>query len=150
MPSFKIRRIVTSHNPQGKAIVGSDELIESRPGVMDKTLQNAFLWCTDSMPADAFGEDPRTGKVELSPGPNGTIFRVLELPADNEAHMHKTETVDYVIVTEGECDMILDDGAEVHMTAGDVMIQRATWHGWVNRGSKPCRIFFVLVDARKK
>lgn len=147
--SFKIRRIVTSHNAQGKAIVGSDELVESKPGVMDKNLQNAFLWATESMPADA-SADPRGKKVELSPGPNGTIFRVLDLPPGAPAHMHKTETVDYVIVTQGECDMILDDGAEVHMSAGDVMIQRATWHGWVNRGSTPCRIFFVLIDGRKK
>ena len=81
---------------------------------------------------------------------NGTIFRVLELPPGYPAHMHKTETVDYVIMLEGECDMILDDGAEVHMNQGDFMVQRATWHGWVNRSDKPCRIVFVLMDAKQR
>jgi uncharacterized cupin superfamily protein len=77
------------------------------------------------------------------------VLRVLELPPGNEAHMHKTETLDYVIMLEGEVDMILDDGAEVHMNQGDYMIQRATWHGWVNRSKKPCKIVFVLIDAKK-
>jgi oxalate decarboxylase/phosphoglucose isomerase-like protein (cupin superfamily) len=102
------------------------------------------------MPAETAGEDPRKKKIELSPGPNGTIFRVLELPPGAPAHMHKTDTVDYVILLDGEADMILDDGAEVHMNAGDVMVQRATWHGWANRGTKPCHIAFVLIDAKQR
>jgi uncharacterized cupin superfamily protein len=63
--------------------------------------------------------------------------------------MHKTETLDYVIVIEGEVDMLLDDGAEVHMKAGDIMIQRSTLHGWANRSDRPCRIAFVLLDAKR-
>ena len=62
--------------------------------------------------------------------------------------MHKTETIDYVIVMDGEVDMLLDD-SEVHMVAGDVMVQRGTWHGWTNRGDKTCRIAFILVDATR-
>ena len=63
--------------------------------------------------------------------------------------MHKTDTLDYVFVLEGEIVMLLDDGAEVCMRAGDIMIQRGTLHGWTNRGTAPCRIAFVLVDARR-
>ena len=147
--AFKLRRIVTGHDARGKAIVGSDELIEARPGIMDKNVSNAFIWLTDSMPADSSAEYSGSTKVALTPGPGGTIFRVLELPPGAPAHMHKTETVDYVLLMDGEADMILDDGAEVHMNAGDVMVQRATWHGWVNRGTRPCHIAFVLVDAKK-
>lgn len=146
--TFKIRRIVTSHDARGKAVVGVDDVVESKPGIMDKNVSNAFVWSTQTMPADA-NFDPRTGKVDLTPGPNGTIMRVLELPPGCPAHMHKTQTVDYVIMLEGECDMVLDDGAEVHMNQGDIMVQRATYHGWANRSSKPCKIVFVLVDARK-
>jgi uncharacterized cupin superfamily protein len=149
---FKIRRIVTSHDANGKAVVGIDDTIEARPGVKDKSVGNALIWVTHSMPADVSGsEDPAAKLVDLTPAPNGTIFRVLELPpGGGKPFMHKTETIDYVIVTEGEVDMVLDDGAEVHMNTGDVMVQRATWHGWVNRSSKPCKIVFILIDAKKK
>ncbi len=147
---FKIRRIVTSNDARGKAVVGIDTLVEAKPGIIDKNVANAFLWSTDSMPAQVDGPDPAAAKVALTPGPAGTTFRVLELPPGCPAHMHKTETLDYVIMLEGECDMVLDDGAEVHMNQGDVMVQRATYHGWANRSSKPCKIVFVLIDAKKR
>jgi uncharacterized cupin superfamily protein len=62
--------------------------------------------------------------------------------------MHKTRSVDYAVVMEGEIDMILDDG-EVHLASGDVMVQQGTDHAWVNRGERPCRIAFVLIDAKE-
>jgi len=146
--TFKIRRIITSHDARGKAVVGIDDVVESRPGIMDKNVSNAFIWSTNSMPTDP-DWDPTGKKVELSPGPDATIFRVLELPPHAKPHMHKTETVDYVVMLEGESVMVLDDGAEVTMRQGDVMVQRATYHGWANRTDKPCKIVFVLMDARK-
>jgi len=145
---FKVRRIITGHNAKGRAIVETDEVVEAKPGIMDKNVSNAFVWSTAGMPCDANG-DPRGKPVALQPGTDGTIFRVLELPPGCPAHMHKTETVDYVIMLEGEVDMILDDGAEVHMNQGDMMVQRATYHGWTNRSSRPCKIVFVLMDAKK-
>jgi uncharacterized cupin superfamily protein len=60
--------------------------------------------------------------------------------------MHRTRTVDYAIVMDGEIDMLLDD-SEIHLEAGDVLIQQGTNHAWVNRGTSPCRIAFVLIDA---
>jgi uncharacterized cupin superfamily protein len=62
--------------------------------------------------------------------------------------MHRTRSVDYAVVMEGEIDMILDDG-EVHLAAGDVLVQQGTDHAWVNRGAHPCRIAFVLIDAKE-
>ena len=61
--------------------------------------------------------------------------------------MHRTRSVDYAIVMSGEIDMLLDD-AEVHLSAGDVMVQQGTNHAWVNRGNEACRIAFVLIDAQ--
>ena len=60
--------------------------------------------------------------------------------------MHCTDTIDYAIILDGEVDMLLDD-SEVHLKAGDVIIQRGTNHAWVNRGSGTCRIAFILIDA---
>ena len=63
--------------------------------------------------------------------------------------MHRTDTVDYVIMLEGAIDMEMDDGFEVHLAAGDVMVQRGTYHSWINRGTVPCRLAAVLVDAKR-
>ena len=72
---------------------------------------------------------------------------VIDFPPGNEPRMHRTETIDYVIVIAGEIDMDLD-GSTVHLRAGDVMVQRGTNHAWVNRGSAPARLAFVLIDAK--
>src|SRR5262249_57831488 len=61
--------------------------------------------------------------------------------------MHRTRTVDYAIILSGEIDMMLDD-SEMHLKAGDVVVQQATNHAWINRGKEPCRTAFVLIDSR--
>jgi mannose-6-phosphate isomerase-like protein (cupin superfamily) len=63
------------------------------------------------------------------------------------AHMHRTETIDYGIVLEGEIVLIMDEG-ETTVRAGDIVIQRGTNHGWANRSGKTCRIAFILIDGR--
>ncbi len=60
--------------------------------------------------------------------------------------MHRTETVDYAVILEGELTLILDE-EDVVLKAGDVVIQRGTSHSWANRSDKPCRILFVLIDG---
>ncbi len=62
----------------------------------------------------------------------------------------RTDTVDYVICMAGGIDMELDDGAMVHLAAGDVMIQQGTNHSWINHAAEPCRIAFALLDAERK
>jgi mannose-6-phosphate isomerase-like protein (cupin superfamily) len=63
------------------------------------------------------------------------------------AFMHRTETVDYGIVLEGEVTLIMDEG-ETLVRAGDIVIQRGTNHGWANRSGKNCRIAFILIDGQ--
>jgi uncharacterized cupin superfamily protein len=63
--------------------------------------------------------------------------------------MHRTESIDYAVIMSGEIDMFLDD-SEVHLKAGDVVVQRGTNHAWVNRGDEPCKIAFILIDAKGK
>lgn len=66
--------------------------------------------------------------------------------SSRHAFMHKTETVDYGIMLEGELVLIMDEG-ETLIRPGDIVIQRGTNHGWANRSGKPCRICFVLIDG---
>jgi quercetin dioxygenase-like cupin family protein len=75
---------------------------------------------------------------------------MMEFQPGNEAHLHRTDTIDYVICIEGEIDMLLDERQFITMKAGDVLIQRGTNHAWANRSNKPCRLAVVLLDALPK
>jgi uncharacterized cupin superfamily protein len=68
------------------------------------------------------------------------------LGANVHPGMHRTHSIDYALILDGEIDMMLDD-SEVHCKAGDVVIQNGTDHAWVNRSGKPCRIAFILIGA---
>ncbi|AJQ95691.1 cupin domain-containing protein [Gynuella sunshinyii] len=61
--------------------------------------------------------------------------------------MHRTESIDYGIVMDGEITLILDED-EVDLTQGDVVIQRGTNHAWANRSDRTCRMLFILVDGQ--
>ena len=60
--------------------------------------------------------------------------------------MHRTETIDYAVILEGELTMILDE-EDVVLKQGDIVVQRGTSHSWANRSDKPCKILFVLLDG---
>ncbi len=145
--SFNIRRVVTGHDSNGKTKILSDGPADNptsrRPGHASQ-----LIWTTDQSPVDNTG-DADAGAVEIGrpPGPNGTIFRIMEIQPGGQPEMHNTETIDYVSILAGQIHMEMDDGEEVVMEAGDVMVQRGTNHSWHNRGDVPCRIAVVLIDA---
>jgi quercetin dioxygenase-like cupin family protein len=144
-----IRRVVTGHDGQQVARVLLDGPATNAkypaPGIV-----STLVWCTDRTPADiAVGEgvdDMGARVLGTAPPPNGTRFAVIDFPPGNRAIMHRTETIDYVVVISGEIDMDLDDST-VRLRAGDVMVQRGTNHAWVNRGRERARLAFVLIDA---
>ena len=72
---------------------------------------------------------------------------MIVFPPGNQPHMHRTETIDYVIVIDGEIEMDMDQST-VKLKAGDIMVQRGTNHAWVNRSDAPARLAFVLIDAK--
>jgi quercetin dioxygenase-like cupin family protein len=144
--SLNIRRVVTGHDANGRAMVMIDEpcrnFVSKRPGH-----GSCVVWTTDSAPADNSGDfDGATRKVgtEL---PGGTVFRIIEFGPGVAPRNHRTNSIDYAVVLSGEIHMQLDD-TEVHLRAGDVLVQRGTIHNWINRGSVPCVMAFVLVDAK--
>jgi mannose-6-phosphate isomerase-like protein (cupin superfamily) len=164
-----VRRIVTGHR-DGKAVVLFDGAAPNQKLRRASGLVSTLLWVTDETPADLSGEADRSRReIGVPPPANGTIFRVVDFPPEGEARsrdailkemgvsdhggarhaaMHRTRSVDYAIVLEGEIDMLLDD-SEVRLNAGDVLVQQGTNHAWVNRGTKPCRMAFVLIDAKE-
>ena len=148
---MNIRRVVTGHDAEGKAKVLIDGIATNeRPGSAAGQY-SALMWCSDTMPLDmAVGEDAEDMGARVLgtyPPVNGTRFMIAEYPPGNTPRMHRTETVDYIVVLDGEIDMELDDGEWVTIRQGDVMIQRGTYHAWRNSSDKPCRMAFVLIDA---
>jgi len=167
------RRIVTGHDVQGKAIALLDAPVMAKrrsAGGNGMTL----LWVTSEFPVDLGGASDRAHTpVGVPPPADGTIFRIVDFapisgeaaPVDHNeilrsmgidpatqgygrhANTHRTRTIDYAIVLDGEIDMLLDD-SEVHVKAGDVLVQQGTNHAWVNNSGKPCRIAFILIDAK--
>ena len=148
--TFKVRRIVTAHDAEGRSMVGWDSVIESQPGKMQAAVGVANLWLNETMPPPLDGPDPTARPFPVLPKDCGAVFRILELAPGTAPHMHKTETIDYVVVTAGELTMLLEDGTEVAMKPHDVMIQRSTVHGWANRANAPCRFATVVIDASGK
>jgi quercetin dioxygenase-like cupin family protein len=112
------------------------------------------IWSTDKMPvdnSDAAAAEQRKGFVvrhNYVGSGQGTVVRITEFAPGSPKFMHRTETLDYAILLSGECDLELDDGAMVHLTQGDIVVQRGTMHAWVNNGTQPCVFAFVLIDAK--
>jgi quercetin dioxygenase-like cupin family protein len=142
---LQFRRVVTGHDENGKAVVLIDEpatnLVSARPGATA-----GVVWTTEGFPVSNDGHQDGSRRLTGTTLPNGTVFRVLELAPGNAPRNHRTDSIDYAVVMKGEIDMELDE-TTVHLKAGDVLVQRGTIHNWVNRGSEPCVIAFVLVAA---
>jgi mannose-6-phosphate isomerase-like protein (cupin superfamily) len=170
-----IRRVVTGHDESGKAIVQSDGIAQNVRVREGSGFVSTLLWVTDETPAVvASGIDRADRVIGTAPPPNGSILRVVDFPpvtpdvegldqgallramgvdhpaadgaASRHPYMHRTRSVDYAVILTGEIDMLLDD-SEVHLNAGDVVVQQGTNHAWVNRSQSVCRIAFILLDA---
>jgi quercetin dioxygenase-like cupin family protein len=143
-----VRRIITGHDDAGKAIVKIDEICdhfrEGRPGAMV-----CNVWTTDTTPADNSGQEDkgkREGKYTMIE--NGSVFRIIEFKPGVQQRVHRTDTIDYIVVMSGEIDMELEAGEEVHLKAGEVMVQRGTVHNWINRGTESCVLAVILIHAQ--
>ena len=171
----EIRRVVTTLDANNRSTTLVDRV--ETLSVSKSGNAGVLLWTTNSSPAGfSFNADTAQKEIGINPPDNGTVFRVVEfapLGAAAEAKlpsnlmmnlvgdhapargvpvshplMHRTRTVDYAIIMSGEIDMMMDDKT-VHLKAGDVVVQQATNHAWINRGKEPCRVLFVLMDAKQ-
>jgi hypothetical protein len=171
-----IRRVVTVNDASGKSRIAEDgpapaiRTVAERPGY-----RAVNVWRTQEMPARIDAADTTREHKGVLPPKIGTILRICDFPPEpkdpkelkrvmdatfgsiytdanherataRHPGMHKTETVDYGIVLEGEIWAVMEEG-ETLLRTGDIMIQRGTNHAWSNRSSKTCRIAFVLIDG---
>ena len=177
-PLPTIRRIVTGDDAAGHSRIvedapaGAVRTVAERPGY-----RSVNLWRTGKTPVGINSPDSIESHKGILPPKQGTILRIIDFPPEpadpaerkrrigatfggmfndathdkrEGAHpgMHRTETVDYAILLEGEIWAVMDEG-ETLMRAGDVLIQRGTNHAWANRSQKTARIAFVLMDGRR-
>ena len=143
-----IRRIVTGHDGEVAGVLIDAPASNAKypaPGTV-----STLIWSTDSAPAKIPAgrdvEDMGARILGTAPPAHGTRFTVIDFPPGNTPHMHRTETIDYVLVLDGEIEMDMDQST-VKMKAGDIMVQRGTNHAWANRSNARARIAFVLIDA---
>ncbi|KAH8879504.1 hypothetical protein GQ53DRAFT_671936 [Thozetella sp. PMI_491] len=148
------RRFITTHNAETKAIVHSAEDFQWQAYDGDK-MGFSVVYSTSQSPPDLNGDaDIRSHEALTKKGtglvnPNGSVLRCVDFAPGYRCGMHRTQSLDYGIVLEGEIDMLLDSGEVHHMKAGDVAVQRATNHQWLNRSdTKWARMIFVLQDCQ--
>jgi mannose-6-phosphate isomerase-like protein (cupin superfamily) len=152
-----VRRVVTGFDEHGHSTVVTD-------GAAFGGDAWAEVWVTDPQHGLDALVDPHDGTAVLEPPPGGNAWRVFTVPPDAvmRARMaehpgvvpgvepdgfHTTDTVDYVMVLEGEISLELDTG-EVALAPGDCVVQRGTRHAWRNRGDHPVRMVAVMLSTR--
>jgi len=171
-----IRRVVTADDAKGRSRIAEDAPAASVRTVAERPGYRAVnVWRTEESPARINSPDTTAKHHGVLPPKNGTILRICDFPPEpkdpkelkrlldatfggiyDDAHhdrgsakhpgMHRTETVDYAIVLEGEIWAVMDEG-ETLLRAGDILVQRGTNHAWANRSSKTARIAFILIDG---
>jgi hypothetical protein len=171
-----IRRVVTADGADGRSRIVEDAAAAAIRTVPERPGYRAVnVWRTGETPARIGAADASAGHRGVLPPENGTILRICDFPPEpkdpkelkrlldatfgsiysdadharataRHPGMHRTETVDYAIVLEGEIWAVMDEG-ETLLHAGDVLIQRGTNHAWANRSASTARIAFVLIDG---
>ena len=175
---MKVRRVVTGHDADGKAVFVSDEEVEPVTVTLRPDREYHRLWGADQLPTFPDDGSPpaqhnyfpplggfRFGLFTVLPGtvpaPSGFDREAAlaemdqklpgflpHLEADNPG-MHTTDTVDFEVVLSGEVILELDDGAEKVLRPGDAVIQNGTRHRWGNRGTEPAVLALVLIGAHR-
>jgi quercetin dioxygenase-like cupin family protein len=147
-PSLPVRRIVTGHNSDGKAIFVSDDALPVDP-IPSGDAAFSLVWTTATVPADNNDEtDGRTRDAGLTLN-QGSVIRIVDMLPGGTSPMHRTNSIDYGIVLSGKVELELDDGLVTTAGPGDIIVQRGTMHLWRNRSAtETCRIVFVLIEAK--
>jgi mannose-6-phosphate isomerase-like protein (cupin superfamily) len=172
-----VRRVVTGHDGDGKAVFVSDEQVAPVAPALLPGSEFHRLWGGDEAPRfPDDGSQPPAGSY--FPPLGGFRFGFFSIPPDggagapadldveaavveledalpglaghmepDEPGMHTTATIDFEYVLEGEVTLELDDGATVTLRPGDTVVQNGTRHRWSNRGDVPARLAVFIVGA---
>lgn len=147
-PDTPARRIITGHDAEGKGII---QVVDdgSWQSIAGGTSRYNVMWATKTSPVDIANDETlereiTTGSLSMA---NGTVLRVVERAPNSKGPMHRTQSLDYGIVIDGEWELVMDSGDRMILKKGDCCIQRGTMHQWNNPTDKWNRMVFVLMDA---
>jgi quercetin dioxygenase-like cupin family protein len=141
-----VQRVVTGHDAQGRAVFRSEDISPTRM-IPSGDASFLLIWTTETVPADNNDEtDGRLRDAGLTLN-HGSVIRIVDMLPGKQSPMHRTNSIDYGIVLEGEIELELDDGAKRTVRHGGIVVQRGTNHLWRNTTDRVCRIAFVLIEA---
>ena len=148
------RRVVTGHDERGKSVVLSDSSPPQHHSMRGAAIGADFyeMW-NDSRPVPSLtsieAREPNEREFTIMPV-SGHLFRIIDVYppqlGGKRTVMHRTKSLDYAVVIEGEVVLVLED-SEVLLKKGDVVVQRGTNHAWENRSDKITRMAFFHVDS---
>jgi quercetin dioxygenase-like cupin family protein len=153
VPLRPLNRFITDHNAAGLAVFNTSvpEAVPQR--VIENGDKFALCYATSQYPVD-LGTDVDTYRAfqDNEPGvvvPGGSVCRIVDLRPGGESPMHRTVSLDYGVVLEGEIELELDSGEVRVMKRGDTSIQRGTMHLWRNRSKTQwARMLYVLQESK--
>lgn len=149
------RRVVTGHDANGKSVVLSDGTPPQGHPMKGREVGADFfeMWNdpgTVPQLTSMEGREPSEREFTIMPI-TGHLIRIIDIYPSKEGGkrtvMHRTRTLDYAVVIEGEVVLVLDD-SEVVLKQGDVVVQRGTDHAWENRSDQRTRMAFFHIDAQ--
>jgi mannose-6-phosphate isomerase-like protein (cupin superfamily) len=175
MSALAQRRVVTGHDEKGNSIILFDDQGTNVTHIPSwEGLYVTELWVTSEVPIDNDGDTDRALRpMKHDPDASGTIFRLVEVPPESKTvfnpagifqelrssnkpsqedearhpTMHKTNSLDYLVVISGEMTMEMEHGSTI-IKQGDCIVQRGTNHAWVNKSDKSCLLAAILIDAK--
>lgn len=145
MPHLTVRRIVTGHDREGNAVIREDKTMDTK--VLGAEAEMVLAWTTDTFPSDNTDEFDGALRDVRRVSPGGSVLQFVTMHPHTASKHHRTHSLDYGIVLEGEVTLQLDGGKETVCRPGDVVIQRGTIHTWRNDADVPTKVAFILLDA---
>ena len=176
---MKIRRVVTGHSADGKAVVASDVDVEAIQVELLPGLEIHRVWGVDApptypddgspsecptyfppvggfrflhtiLPPDAEYQPKIEDQEAAAAEMDAKLPGVLSIMEPDDPGMHTTDTVDVLYVVSGRAILELDNGVEVELRAGDTAVQNGTRHRWHNRSGEPAHIIFAVMGAHRR
>ena len=175
---MRVRRVVTGHDRNGKAVFASDQEVDPLALALMPGWEFHRLWGADQAPTFPDDGGP-TAQPSYFPAVGGYRFALASIPPGNvsvpadldpqgaqaeleeklpgvlaylepdDPGMHTTDTIDFEVVLSGELILELDDGVETVLRPGDTVVQNGTRHRWANRGTEPVVMAVFMVGANR-
>lgn len=145
-----MKRVITGAGPDGRDAILEQSVVHPTAGMAGSKNQTRLCWATQGLvqlPHE--GGDPVAGAEMTMPAPGDCRFVFVTFQPGSETPLHATPTVDCVAVVSGEIWLVMENGEESRLSAGDAVIQNGAKHMWANRSAEPSTIAAVMIGAQR-